>query len=84
MPNHYDLLIRNGTCVLPWGDAAADVGVRHGRIAAIGSADSASAEETIDARGLHVLPGLIDPHVYLRDPGDAAVESERSPDTKTS
>ena len=31
-------------------------------------------DETIDAKGLHVLPGLIDPHVHLRDPGDKAVE----------
>ncbi len=35
----------------------------------------ADAGEVIDAAGLHVLPGLIDPHVHLRDPGDTAVES---------
>ena len=29
-------MIRGGTCVLPWGEAAADIGVRDGRIAAIG------------------------------------------------
>jgi dihydroorotase len=75
MAEHFDLLIRGGTCVLPWGEAAADVGVRRGRIAAIGAPASATAAEVIDARGLHVLPGLIDPHVHLRDPGDAAVES---------
>ena len=75
MAEHYDLLIRGGTCVLPWGEAAADVGVRRGRIAAIGAAAAATADEVIAARGLHVLPGLIDPHVHLRDPGDAAVES---------
>jgi dihydroorotase len=75
MSEHYDLLIRNGICVLPWGEAAVDVGVRHGRIAALGVPASATAETVIDAAGLHVLPGLIDPHVHLRDPGDAAVES---------
>ncbi len=32
MPAHYDLLIRDGTCVLPWGLEATDVGVRQGRI----------------------------------------------------
>ena len=36
MPAHFDLLIRNGTCVLPWGIEATDVGVRNGRIAALG------------------------------------------------
>ena len=70
---HFDLLIRNGTAVLPWGEAAADIGVRDGRIAAIGA--SGTADEVIDATGLHVLPGLIDPHVHLRDPGDPAIET---------
>jgi dihydroorotase len=72
---HFDLLIRGGTCVLPWGMEQTSVGVRHGRIAAIGTGADATADETIDATGLHVLPGLIDPHVHLRDPGDASVES---------
>lgn len=75
MATHYDLLIRGGICVLPWGVEATDVGVRDGRIAALHVPADATADETIDARGLHVLPGLIDPHVHLRDPGDAAVES---------
>lgn len=72
---HYDLLIRGGTCVLPWGEEGADIGVLQGRIAAIGATAADTAAETIEARGLHVLPGLIDSHVHLRDPGDAAVES---------
>ena len=71
----FDLVIRGGTAVLPWGMAATDIGVRDGRIAALGVPATAAAAETIDATGLHVLPGLIDPHVHLRDPGDAAVES---------
>jgi dihydroorotase len=75
MPAHYDLLIRNGTCVLAWGSEATDVGVRDGRIAALGVGPDATADQTIDATGLHVLPGLIDPHVHLRDPGDKAVET---------
>jgi len=75
MPAPFDLIIRGGVCVLPWGEVSADVGVRHGRIAAIGTPSDASAEQIIDATGLHVLPGLIDPHVHLRDPGNAAVES---------
>ncbi|MBN8871914.1 MAG: dihydroorotase [Rhodospirillales bacterium] len=75
MSAHYDLLIRNGTCVLPWGSEATDVGVRNGRIADLGVPAAATADEVIDAAGLHVLPGLIDPHVHLRDPGDKAVET---------
>ena len=75
MAAHFDLVIRNGIAVLPWGEEAADIGVADGRIQAIGIGAGATADATIDARGLHVLPGLIDPHVHLRDPGDAAVET---------
>ena len=71
----FDLILRGGTLVLPWGEAAGDVGVRDGRIAAIGLHADASADSVIEAAGLHVLPGLIDPHVHFRDPGDPAVES---------
>lgn len=74
MAERYDIVIRGGVCVLPWGEAATDVGVRDGRIAALG-VGAADAGEVIEAAGLHVLPGLIDPHVHLRDPGDASVES---------
>jgi dihydroorotase len=75
MARHFDLLIRGGICVLPWGTTACDIGCADGRIVAIGASPGDSADETIEAAGLHVLPGLIDPHVHLRDPGDAAVES---------
>jgi len=75
MAEHYDLLIRNGTCVLPWGPEATDVGIRNGHIAALGVGGDATADTVLDARNLHVLPGLIDPHVHFRDPGDKTVES---------
>jgi dihydroorotase len=75
MQDHYDLLIRGGLCVLPWGQAQADIGVRDGLIDSLAAHPSATAEQVVDATGLHVLPGLIDPHVHLRDPGDATVES---------
>lgn len=72
---HYDLIIRGGTVVLPWGEEATDLGVRAGRIATLGVPGSAEAAETIDARGLVVLPGLIDAHVHLREPGADHVET---------
>ncbi len=75
MASHHDLLIRCGTVVLPWGEVQTDVAVEDGRIVALSADPHATAGEVIDAHGLHVLPGLIDPHVHLRDPGDAAVES---------
>ena len=46
MPAHYDLLIRGGTCVLPWGEYAIDVGVRGGQIATLGAA-GATAEQVL-------------------------------------
>lgn len=75
---HVDLLIRQGTCVFPWGEAKADVGVAGGRIVHIGPSASMTADEVIEANGLHVLPGMIDSHVHLRDPGDPAVETLES------
>lgn len=75
MAERYDLVIRGGICVLPWGEAQADVGVRDGRIAAVGVGAGAEAASVIEAGGLHVLPGLIDPHVHFRDPGNPAVET---------
>jgi N-acyl-D-amino-acid deacylase len=58
----YDLVIRNGHIIdgtgSPW--YAGDVGVRDGRIAAIGNLASASADRVIDAQGLIVAPGFID------------------------
>lgn len=71
----YDLILKDGHVVTPWGVEAADVAVRDGRIATLGHLRGAEAAETIDCAGLHVLPGLIDPHVHLRDPGDPSVES---------
>ena len=71
----YDLIVRNGTCVLPWGEARTDLGITGGLIATLQAGAADEAAEVLDAAGLHVLPGLIDAHVHLRDPGDAAVES---------
>lgn len=75
MGEAFDLIIRGGRVVLPWATEALDIGVREGRIAALGVAAGAPAAAVFEARGLHVLPGLIDAHVHLRDPGDAAVET---------
>jgi len=63
-------LIRNGTVVTPEAVERADVLIEDETIAAVGSALSAPpGARVVDARGLLVLPGLIDPHVHLREPG---------------
>ena len=69
MSESFDLIIRGGTAVTPSGTVAVDVGVRDGRIAAIGDLSRADGAETIDAAGLHVLPGAIDTQCHFREPG---------------
>jgi dihydroorotase len=51
------------------GKDVRDVGVKDGRIAAIGDLGQASAGEAIDCAGLHVLPGVVDSQVHFREPG---------------
>ncbi|MCA0050869.1 dihydroorotase [Mesorhizobium sp. B283B1A] len=65
----YDLILTGGTVVNHDGEGLRDVGVKGGRIAAIGDLGQASAGETIDCRGLHILPGVVDSQVHFREPG---------------
>lgn len=65
----FDLVIRGGKVATPWGIVAADLGVQDGKIAAIGALGQAPAATTLDAGGLHVLPGVIDSQVHFREPG---------------
>jgi len=78
MPQKFDLIIRGGIAATPSGIAAADIGVRSGRIAAIGALGGASAETEFDAKGLHVLPGVIDSQVHFREPGNEHKEDLES------
>ena len=65
-----DLVIRGGKVVSPDSVIDASVAIKDGIIVAVGSDDAMpAARETLDARGLHVLPGAIDVHVHFRDPG---------------
>jgi allantoinase len=70
----YDLLIRNGALVSEAGVAEADIACAEGRIVAVAPALEGAAAREIDAVGLHVLPGLIDAHVHLNEPGRAEWE----------
>jgi dihydroorotase len=65
----FDLIVEGGTVVTPSGTAPADVGVRQGRIEAVGDLSGAAAAERLPARGLHVLPGVVDSQVHFREPG---------------
>ena len=70
MSETFDLLIRGGIAATPNGIAQADIGVVKGRIAAIGSFPNAKAAEIFEAKGLHVLPGVMDTQVHFREPGN--------------
>jgi dihydroorotase len=69
MAETFDLIVRGGEVVNHAGRGLADVGVRDGKIAAVGDLSQASAGEVVDATGLHVLPGVIDTQVHFREPG---------------
>ena len=65
-----DLVITGATVVTHTASLNAAVAIRGGRILAIGEqAAMPAARETLDATGLHLLPGAIDVHVHFREPG---------------
>jgi allantoinase len=66
----YDLVIRGGTLVTPAGVAIGDLGVGDGVLQEVAD-ELAGGHDEIDARGLLVLPGAVDAHVHLNDPGRA-------------
>lgn len=62
------LLLKNGSLVLKDGIEKSDILIEDGKISKIGKNLSCECE-TLDISGKHVLPGLIDMHVHLREPG---------------
>ena len=67
---HADLLICSGSVFTPNGVEQIDVALLGGKIVALGNLQlSWSAERRINAKGLHVLPGVIDSQVHFREPG---------------
>lgn len=69
MAETFDMIVKGGTVVNHDGRGERDIGIRGGRIAAIGALARDSAAEIVDAKGLHVLPGVIDTQVHFREPG---------------
>ncbi len=68
----FDTIIRGGTVATAGDTFACDVGIRDGRIAALGE-DLGDAAEIVDATGRLVLPGGIDSHVHLSQPGTPGI-----------
>ncbi|MFD0682924.1 allantoinase AllB [Actinomadura fibrosa] len=66
----YDLVIRSLRTVLPDGERPAAVAVRDGLIAAVEAYDAAPpAASTVDLGATALLPGLVDTHVHVNEPG---------------
>lgn len=70
MSKTFDCIIKGGVVVTIAGQSTVDIGIKDGLIAEIGSFDASQAGEVIDAKGLHVLPGVIDTQVHFREPGN--------------
>lgn len=71
-----DLIIRDGTVVTASDVMRCDVGIRDGRVVALGE-NLGEAAEVIDASGRYVMPGGIDSHVHISQPsGDGIVMAD--------
>jgi dihydroorotase len=69
MSETFDTILKNGTVVNQDGEGQRDIGIRDGRIAALGTFGPEQAGKTIDCKGLHILPGVMDTQVHFREPG---------------
>lgn len=66
-----DILIKGGRLIDPANgiDKVSDLLVKDGKVAEVADSISTKADKVIDAKGLWVMPGLVDLHVHLREPG---------------
>lgn len=69
MAETFDTILKGATIVNHDGIGQRDIGIRNGRIAAIGSLSTHTAGEVVDCTGLHILPGVVDSQVHFREPG---------------
>jgi hypothetical protein len=68
----FDMIIRGGRVATASDTVACDIGIRNGRIAALGD-ELGTADEVTDARGKLVLPGGIDSHVHFAQPSGLGI-----------
>ena len=70
----HDLILKGGTLITPDGARQADLAITGEKIAAVGG--DLAGKRVIDASGLFVLPGAVDPHVHLEMPAGATRSSD--------
>ena len=87
---NFDIIIKGGVALLshpkePYRllEERQDIGISNGRILKIGSLGQHSAKEVFTAKGLHILPGLIDTQVHFREPGMEHKEDIKSASRST-
>ncbi|MBS7620193.1 dihydroorotase family protein [Candidatus Bathyarchaeota archaeon] len=73
-----DLAIKDGRIYTSQGFIEGSIYINEGKIAAIAKSDLIRSDNTIDACGGFILPGMIDMHVHLRDPGSPEREDFES------
>lgn len=74
---HGDITFRGAELVLPDRVAVGDLAIEGGRIVAVGRVDR-PVGDVVDARGLTLMPGVIDPQVHFREPGGVHKEDLRT------
>lgn len=74
----FDLIIRQGRTVLRDSVETADIGIRGGIITAISPRIEEKAAREIDASGQYVMPGMVDAHMHLSEPGRTEWEGYRT------
>src|SRR5215207_4460145 len=76
----FDKVITGGDVVTPGGTFTGDVGIRGEKIAALGEGLDTEGADVVDARGHHVIPGVLDVHVHLELPfcGTVSADDYRS------
>ncbi len=65
----FDLYIKDGNIVSSTETVKKDIGIKDGKIIFLGFGEESLSKEIIDAKNLHILPGLIDGQVHFREPG---------------
>src|SRR5688500_19611878 len=72
----FDKVIKGGNVVTPAGTCDGDIGIAGEKIAAPGASLETDGAQVIDARGHHVIPGVLDAHVHLELPFCGTVSAD--------
>src|SRR4051794_8154388 len=75
-PMKFDRVVKGGNVVTPGGTFTGDVGIVGEKITALGAGLDTAGAQVVDARGHHVIPGVLDVHVHLELPFCGTVSSD--------